>query len=258
MLIMICRTICHSVKCSPATLTRVAGKRHFHFENMWAADPSCGDDSSSRPDVVDNLLIKLDGCSAKLNDWNKTTFGHIGIEIRKSEVMLKSQGDAISRKQLLGQIRELRKKDEVLWWQRTRSNYLKYGYVNTRWFHSHVNLRRAKNTITGLRDEDGNWCTSLDEISTIITNFFGTFTVQSAYHMIINDHLSACGSSYMADNGCDIPPRIKFFGWRVCRGMLLSALNISKRVRSFDMSYSVCAYLEESDIHAILECPLAA
>jgi len=58
-------------------------------------------------------------------------------------------------------------------WQWDRSNYLKYGDANTRWFHSRASMRKAKNAISGLRENEGVLQTSLDGITDVVTNFYG-------------------------------------------------------------------------------------
>jgi len=80
---------------------------------------------------IGDLLTKLDACSKELSRWNKATFGNVGAEIKKLEQKPRSVSDPLERKNILGTIGEWRKKEEVLWWQHTRSDYLKYGDANT-------------------------------------------------------------------------------------------------------------------------------
>ena len=93
---------------------------------------------------MENLLSQLDSYSRELTKWNRDSFGHVGSEIHKLKSLLKNDKDAISRHHMLGLIREWRKKEEILWWQRARSDYLKYRDASTCWFHSRANMRRAK------------------------------------------------------------------------------------------------------------------
>lgn len=95
-------------------------------------------------------------------------------------------------------------------------------------------------------------------------NPHGLFTVQSAYHMLVGDAYDDSGSSsslvhkpWRALWRCNIPSRIKMFGWRACVGSLPTALNISSRIPGFSMAYGVCGHPEEMDTHALLECPIA-
>ena len=96
-------------------------------------------------------------------------------------------------------------------------------------------------------------------------NSHGIFIVRSAYHMLLGDaHLngggsfSNCKELWKAIWGCSIPPRIKLFGWRACKGIITSALNISKCLLNFFMAHSICSHPKESYVHAILKCPLAS
>ncbi|KAJ8434339.1 hypothetical protein Cgig2_019966 [Carnegiea gigantea] len=92
----------------------------------------------------------------------------------------------------------------------------------------------------------------------------GSFSVRSAYHMIITNRTSASGGPSSPSNaiwrpvwGLNGPPRIKLFGWRLCKGIIPTRFNIAKHVSLFNMSCSIYGHHEETDTHALLECPLA-
>ncbi|KAJ8430789.1 hypothetical protein Cgig2_003231 [Carnegiea gigantea] len=76
-------------------------------------------------------------------------------QIRKLEQQLGWQRDVISHRETLGQIREWRKREEILWWQQARTDNLKYGDANIRWFHTRANMRRVTNSIQYLVDDNG-------------------------------------------------------------------------------------------------------
>lgn len=95
-------------------------------------------------------------------------------------------------------------------------------------------------------------------------NLHGLFTVRSAYHVIVSDRFCASGSSPEDSKkiwkllwSMNIPPRIKRFGWRLCRGILPTSVGLSRRVTNLSMRCSICGHPEEDDIHALFECPLA-
>ncbi|KAJ8450693.1 hypothetical protein Cgig2_021165 [Carnegiea gigantea] len=123
-------------------------------------------------DTVDKLLGCIDKCLAELLKWNKSTFGHVQRRIRELELQSKSQHDAIGQRSTLKLIRDWRTKEEILWWQRACSAYLKHGDSNTRWLHSRANMRRSSNLIVGLKDDAGNWQTNDDDIANVITQYF--------------------------------------------------------------------------------------
>jgi len=100
-------------------------------------------------------------------------FGHVGFEILKLETTLKNTREASIRREKLSKLREWRQKEEILWWQRARSNFLKFGDANTRWFHSRANMRKAQNRITKLLDDTGSMQTSATEVAHIVIDYFG-------------------------------------------------------------------------------------
>ncbi|TYH90486.1 hypothetical protein ES332_A13G051700v1 [Gossypium tomentosum] len=48
--------------------------------------------------------------------------------------------------------------EEMLWKQKSHSNWLMLGDRNTKYFHSQANNRRRVNQINALKLEDGMWC----------------------------------------------------------------------------------------------------
>jgi hypothetical protein len=63
-------------------------------------------------------------------------------------------------------------KEEHMWRQRFRSQWLKHGDRNTNFFHSRVTYRQRRNSIVGLRDSDGKWRINPDQVQTILTSYF--------------------------------------------------------------------------------------
>lgn len=48
--------------------------------------------------------------------------------------------------------------EEILWYQKSRSNWLNHGDRNTRYFHTTTIIRRRRNRVSGLKLPDGQWC----------------------------------------------------------------------------------------------------
>ncbi|KAJ8445113.1 hypothetical protein Cgig2_029485 [Carnegiea gigantea] len=237
--------------------------------------------------------------------WRRGFFGNVRVEIKKLEAQLKGTVDARSRKNILTSIGEWRKREEVLWWQRARIDFLKYGNSNTRWFHSRASMRRARNHIDGLLNADNILCGSLEmalvilpmpihltdlKVSDLIETQSGSwhesmlceilmpcdveaildvplcdswpsdklvwhftasgdFMIQLTYHLILNHRLCDTGfhptvpRSYGGNFGPSKYPQ--------------NSGNIAKRVPAFDMGCAICGASEDSDVHALLHCPLA-
>ena len=65
-------------------------------------------------------------------------------------------------------------REELLWYQKSRREWIKYGDRNTSFFHQKTITRRACNRITVIRDDGGNWLYEAQEIKTHAVTFFST------------------------------------------------------------------------------------
>ena len=70
------------------------------------------------------------------------------------------------------EINDLLDSEKIMWQQRSRVQWLGLGDWNTKYFHSKASERRKKNTITGLMDENGNWCNSIKSIAAVAVSYF--------------------------------------------------------------------------------------
>ena len=69
-------------------------------------------------------------------------------------------------------INDLLDSEELIWQQRSKVQWLGLEDCNTKYFHSKASKRRKKNTITRLKDEEGNWCDSNESIASVVVNYF--------------------------------------------------------------------------------------
>lgn len=67
---------------------------------------------------------------------------------------------------------ELHDKQEVYWYIRSRSDEIRYGDHNTKYFHLKASQRKKKNEIKGLYGESGKWCADEDEVEAIIKGYY--------------------------------------------------------------------------------------
>ena len=69
-------------------------------------------------------------------------------------------------------LNELLKREEIMWCQRSRVQWLQEGNHNTKYFHNKANQRRRKNAIMSLKDEHGVAQEEPLEIERIVVNYF--------------------------------------------------------------------------------------
>jgi len=157
---------------------------------MWLTSSDCEQVISQawaydmEGDAVDKLVGKLGVCTDKLAEWNKAHFGHVGRKIHKLEQQLRETHDIFHRRDLLSNIRDWRRKEEILWWQRAKSDYLCYGDANTRWFHSRASMRQTSNTIEQPLNKDGILQSDPIKIdNTVIAYFSSLFSSSGGHNM---------------------------------------------------------------------------
>ena len=79
----------------------------------------------------------------------------------------------LSRIQVLREeIQRLHSREECMWKQRARNDWLKEGDRNTKFFHCRANQRNRSNLILGLEDEAGNWLERVSELGGVLERYF--------------------------------------------------------------------------------------
>ena len=162
----------------------------FRFEAMWLRDPRCLEVVSDAWEfglgvpTGHPLLNCISSCNARLTQWNKREFSHIGNQIKA--LRYKLQALETAPKHNMDTIRQVRQSlngwldiDEVMWKQRLRINFLKEGDRNTSFFHTKASNRKQWNWIQGLEDENGLWQEGIDEIEYVATQYFSTLFTSS-------------------------------------------------------------------------------
>jgi hypothetical protein len=95
----------------------------------------------------------------KLQSWGKHKFGNITRELaRLRDKLSKLLADGAPQEEIRATndvMNEILYKEEMIWLQRSRINWLKEGDRNTKFFHHKAVWRARKNKIAKLRDENG-------------------------------------------------------------------------------------------------------
>jgi hypothetical protein len=146
--------------------------RGFQFEEMWtrhatydATVYTAWADSGFHGYGLNGLWNRLKDVSAQLKRWSFDSFGSVQKEIRSLRAKLheaKEQALAsnsmLEVRELERQLHEMFEREEVMYRQRSRQEWLKSGDRNTRFFQNRASHRRRKNTVRFLKRDDGSRC----------------------------------------------------------------------------------------------------
>ena len=148
--------------------------RRRRFENFWALDTLCESivlgacRYGSEADPTHRCMEKVRCCMEDLLVWSSNTFGNIQANIKRLQIKLKATTYAGAIRSIF----EWPKKEEVLWRQRWRTDFLKLGDRNSSWFHQRVNVCPSVNHIIQLKDDNSNICTELSDLELIVVDYF--------------------------------------------------------------------------------------
>lgn len=159
--------------------------RPFRFEAMWTKDVSSNE-------VVENawqlqvegsqsfkLLRKIEQGKKKLKIWNQKHFGYAKTRIKELEKRIAELQDQDPTRENLEneaalclELDKWLEKEEVKWKQKSRELWLKEGDRNTKFFHLTTLVRRRRNFIAEIKDDDGNRLCNMEEIRAYFTRKF--------------------------------------------------------------------------------------
>lgn len=157
----------------------------FRYEAMWERENSLFEtvDStwsrSATASSLEEMKEKLGLIQQGLQSWAKKEFGSIvkkTMQLRKKLESLWEGPPTAGRQYQINRVaRELDEvllREEIMWRQRSRTTWLKEGDKNTKYFQRKATWRRKKNTITRLKDGNGQWVEDKDGIQQMTTRFF--------------------------------------------------------------------------------------
>ncbi|KAK8660939.1 hypothetical protein V6N13_051845 [Hibiscus sabdariffa] len=116
----------------------------------------------------DSLSTTINSFARAADIWNGVVFGFIGNKKRALMARLRGvQRTLCSRrsafltqleKELLLELENILDQEEMLWRQKSRSEWIHLGDRNTSYFHKKAKIRKVRNRITSLQISDGSWC----------------------------------------------------------------------------------------------------
>ncbi|XP_077228445.1 uncharacterized protein LOC143861405 [Tasmannia lanceolata] len=182
------------------------GKKSFKFINAWLDEPSLFEivERAWSKKVHGNpmfiLVQKLREAKFNIKEWNANVFGRIDIEAPILRQNLETTQIALATNPANTNLRmeanlaklnysAIAQKEEALYRQKSRIQWLNLGDSNTKFFHSALKSRRNQNSIQGLQDVDGEITTDQSKIFDILVEFFQSLLNSQTNSVTPNDQI---------------------------------------------------------------------
>ncbi|XP_021723765.1 uncharacterized protein LOC110691155 [Chenopodium quinoa] len=156
--------------------------RPFRFQATWLTHENFKDFVAEKWDKHGNLINSLAKLSTDLQHWNRDVFGNIFKQkrhllariagVQKKMAVQVDRGLIKLEAKLRRDLDEILEREEVLWYQKARIEWLKNGDRNTTFFQLSTVVKRWKNKTVSLKREDGVWLHDKNEIKDHIVNYY--------------------------------------------------------------------------------------
>lgn len=171
------------------------GNRPFRFEAAWITHPDYHQVvQSAWSSALSNHVVGLKRVEEDSIIFNKEIFGSIKKRKYCIERRLKGIQKALENidyaslvyleHQLEKDYNTILFQEELLWYQKSRDNWIKLGDHNTCFSHSQTVVQRNRNKIHGLNLPDGFWCTDDDILKVEAINYFKHLFCSSSTHVL--------------------------------------------------------------------------
>ena len=111
--------------------------------------------------------------------WNWEEFGNVNKVLKQKRERLQQlelwdslHGKTDEIQKVRKEINEIQVREEIMWNQRSRALWLKWGDRNTKIFHTTASQRHRKNWIAGLQNSEGVWVEDKEGIESTILDCF--------------------------------------------------------------------------------------
>jgi hypothetical protein len=167
-----------------------ASRKPWRYEMMWEREQSLdveierswmeGKEASNIQDINKKLSV----LRKDLSVWKDQFFGAVDKEMKslkqELEVLLLRNDHATNFRvhEIYKRLDELLIREEIMWKQRSRIDWLREGDRNTKYFHQRATWRAKKNKIVSLKDENGRVVKRQEEMKKVASSFFNNLFLQ--------------------------------------------------------------------------------
>jgi hypothetical protein len=173
----------HPLLICPFDGTHVSAPKQFRFESAWLMDASFhrmlettwsnqNSVCKNLQDVRDNIDIWKFESFDQVRKEKKELVDRIGGIQKRVQAGNRSRGLIFLEAKLQHRLDIILKKEELMWYQRSRARWLKDGDRNTKYYQIKAVTRRRKNNILMLRGDNNEWVEDADKIRCMATEFY--------------------------------------------------------------------------------------
>ncbi|KAK9158591.1 hypothetical protein Scep_005165 [Stephania cephalantha] len=118
----------------------------------------------------------------RLQWWNVNVFGNVHLKKKSLQHRINTFDRKLERsptdylfhirEELQGQMNDVLLQEEMLWYQKSRSQWLQFGDKNASFFHISTLTWRRKNRIERLRDDENNWIDDQEILKEMDVQFY--------------------------------------------------------------------------------------
>ncbi|CAN1726075.1 LINE-1 retrotransposable element ORF2 protein [Linum perenne] len=149
------------------------------FDSRWLHKRECEELIKQAWDINDCLGNKLDATRDLLSNWSKEQnrlvySRELAITHRLNEIETngRTETSAIEERLLKEELGRIWRDEEIRWAQLAKTNWLRDGDRNTKFFHATARFRKQRNLIAKLQNEEGRWITNERTLKRSATSFF--------------------------------------------------------------------------------------
>ncbi|XVF08056.1 hypothetical protein REPUB_Repub06bG0192700 [Reevesia pubescens] len=171
--------------------------RPFRFEMAWLSHASFAELLKDNWTAEIDLHVTLSRWRTILQKWNCEVFGNIFKRKRRllariegAQKAMESQPNSFLfqlENELVADYNQVLLQEEMLWYQKSRSNWVQLGDRNTKYFHTKTLIKRSRNKITMLKLDDGQWCMDQNILKERVSDYFRNLYMDDGLIGGIND-----------------------------------------------------------------------
>ncbi|XP_019094473.1 PREDICTED: uncharacterized protein LOC109129898 [Camelina sativa] len=157
-------------------------RRPFRFEAAWVNHEGFKELVRTSWSSALSTPAALDALKWRLKKWNREVFGHINTrkeglvrelkEIQDLLAVVQTDELICKEEQLLKDFETLLEQEETLWFQKSREKHIELGDRNTAFFHLSTVIRRKRNKIEMLKDDEDRWVSHKGELESMAVAYY--------------------------------------------------------------------------------------